>query len=92
MCDVPSLAVFCSESIDCFPGTVSKFFLKLHVTVLLVPVVTGIIVHFGFQIYCISVPNLLYFNFFTASFCTTFLSAVTATSINVHVFYFFLCF
>jgi len=25
MCDVPSIAVFCSESIECFPGTVSKF-------------------------------------------------------------------
>jgi len=28
MCDVPSIAVFCSESIECFPGTASKFFLK----------------------------------------------------------------
>jgi len=26
MCDVPSIAVFCSESIECFPGTASKFF------------------------------------------------------------------
>jgi len=25
MCDVPSIAVFCSESIECFPGVVSKF-------------------------------------------------------------------
>jgi hypothetical protein len=25
MCDVPSTAVFCSESIECFPGTASKF-------------------------------------------------------------------
>jgi hypothetical protein len=23
MCDVPSIAVFCSESSECFPGTVS---------------------------------------------------------------------
>jgi hypothetical protein len=29
MCDVPSIAVFCSESIACFPGTASKFFFKL---------------------------------------------------------------
>jgi hypothetical protein len=28
----------------------------------------------------------LYFNFFSASFCTTFLSAGIATSISVHVF------
>ena len=33
MCDVPSIAVFCSESIECFPGTASKFFLKLLVTI-----------------------------------------------------------
>ena len=29
MCDVPSIAVFCSESIECFPGTASKFVFKL---------------------------------------------------------------
>ena len=28
MCDVPSVAVFCCESIECFPGTASKFFLN----------------------------------------------------------------
>ena len=33
MCDVPSIAVFFSESVECFPGTVSKFFLKLLVTI-----------------------------------------------------------
>jgi hypothetical protein len=33
MCDVPSIAVFCSESIECFPGTASKFFFKLLVTI-----------------------------------------------------------
>jgi hypothetical protein len=26
MCDVPSIVVFCSESVDCFPGMASKFF------------------------------------------------------------------
>ena len=35
MCDVPSIAVFCNESIKCFPVTASKFFLKLLVTLLL---------------------------------------------------------
>ena len=29
MCDVPSIAVFCSESIECFPGTASKLLLFL---------------------------------------------------------------
>jgi len=38
MCDVPSIAVFCSESIECFPGTISKFFLKLLVAIPVAPV------------------------------------------------------
>ena len=46
MCDVPSIAVFCSESIECFPGTVSNFFLKLLVTIPVAPIITGKIVHF----------------------------------------------
>ena len=29
MCDVPSIAVFCSESIECFPGIVSKLSFSL---------------------------------------------------------------
>ena len=64
MCDVPSIAVFCSESIEWFPSTVSKFFLKLLVTVPVVPIITGIIVQFRFHTRCISIHKLLYFNFF----------------------------
>ena len=45
MCDVPSTAVFCRESIECFPGTAFKLFLKLLVTIPLAPIITGIIVH-----------------------------------------------
>ena len=71
MCDVPSIAVFCSESIECFPGTTSKFFFKLLVTIPVAPVITGAIAHFRFHIRCISIHKLLYFNFFSASFCTT---------------------
>ena len=78
MSDVPSRAVFCSESIECFPGTVSKFFLKFLFTIPMAPIITHIIV----------LHKLLYFNFFSASFCTTFLSAGIATSISVHVFSF----
>ena len=88
MCDVPSTAVFCSESIECFPGTASKFFLKLLVTIPVAPIITGTIVHFRFHICCISIHKLLYFNFCSTSFCTTFLSAGIATSISVHVFFF----
>ena len=60
MCDVPSIAVFCSESIKCFPGTASKFFLKFLVTIPVAPIITGIIVHFRFHIRCISIHTLLY--------------------------------
>ena len=42
--DVPSIAVFCSESIECFPGTASKFFLKLLVPIPVAPIIIGIIV------------------------------------------------
>ena len=88
LCDVPSIAVFCSESIECFPGTISKFFLKLLVTVPVAAIITGIIVHFRFHIRCISIDKLLYFNYFSASLCTTFLSVGIATSISVDVFSF----
>jgi len=88
MCFVPGIAVFCSESIECFPSTTSKFFLKLLDTIPVAPFITGIIVHFRFHIRCISIHELLYFNLFSASFCTTVLSAGTATSISVHVFSF----
>jgi hypothetical protein len=50
MCDVPSIAVFCSEPIERFPGTASKFILKLLVTVPVAPVITGIIAHFRFRL------------------------------------------
>ena len=88
MCDVPSIAVFCSESNEYFPDIVSKFFLKLLVTIPVAAITTGIIVHFRFHIRCVSIHKLLYFNLFSASLHTTFLSAGIATSISVHVFSF----
>jgi hypothetical protein len=88
MCDVPSIAVFCSESIERLNGTDSKFFLKLLVTIPVAPIIIGIIGHFRLHIRCICIPKLLYFNFFSASFCTTFLSAGIATSIS----FLFFCF
>ena len=83
MCDVRSIGVFCSESIERFPGTASKFFLGLLLTTPVAPIITGIIVHFRFHISCISIHKPFYLNFFSASFCTTFLSAGIATSISV---------
>jgi len=43
MCDVPTTAVFCSESIECFPSTDYKFFLKLLVTIPVAPIIIGIL-------------------------------------------------
>jgi len=88
MCDVARIAVFCSGSIECIPCTASKCFFKLLVTIPVAPIITGTIVHERFHIRCISIYKLLYFNFFFASFCTTFLPAGIATSISVHVFSF----
>ena len=51
MCDVPSVAVFCNESIECFPGTASTFFFRLLVTIPVAPIITGIIVNFRFHYY-----------------------------------------
>jgi hypothetical protein len=64
MCDVPSIAVFCSESIECFPGTASKSFLKLLVTIRVASNITGTIVHFRFHIRCISIHKLLYYYYY----------------------------
>ena len=44
MCDVPNIAVFCNESIECFPGAASKFFLKLLVTIPVAPIIIIIII------------------------------------------------
>jgi hypothetical protein len=33
MCDVPSVAAVCGESIECFPGMAIKFFCKPFVTI-----------------------------------------------------------
>ena len=60
MCDIPSIALFCSGSIECFPGTTSKFFVKLLVTIPVAPIIIGIIVHFRFHVRCISIHKFLY--------------------------------
>jgi len=44
MCDVPSIAVFCSESSEYFPGTASKFFLRLIVTIPVAPIIIIIVI------------------------------------------------
>jgi len=90
MCHVSSTAVFCNESIECFPDTASKFFLKLLVTMPVAPIIIGIIVHFRFHIHWISIHKLLYFNFFSASFCTTFLSVCMFSLCYYYYYYYYL--
>jgi len=87
MCDVPSIAVFCSESIECFPGTASKFFLKLLVTIPMAQIITGTIVHFRFHIRCISIYKLLYFNLLLLLLLLLLLRAVVLTKkVELHWF------
>ena len=88
MCDVPSTAVFYSKSVECFSCMSSKFFLKPFVTMLVAPILTGIIIPFIFHICLISVHKLLYCSFFSASFYVTFLSTAISTSTSMHVFSF----
>ena len=88
VCDVPGICVFCSASIKSFAGMASKFFHKPFVTILVAAVIAGIIIHLKFYIHCISIHKLLYFSFFSPSFCSTFLSTVIATSVIMHVFSF----
>ena len=79
MCDVLSIAVFCSESTECFPGMTSIFFLKPFVNISVAPIITGIILHFRCHICCISIHKFLYFSFFSPFFNMTFLSVGIAT-------------
>ena len=88
MNDVPSIAVFCSESTEWFSGMASKFFLKPFITIPFAPVITGTTSHFVFHIRCTSIHKLLYFSFFSSSFSVKFLPACIATSISLHVFSF----
>jgi len=46
MCDVPSIAVFCSESIEWFPGIVSKFFFII-IIIIIITITTTIILLTG---------------------------------------------
>jgi hypothetical protein len=45
MCDVPKMAVFCIESVECLPGISSRYCLSTLVTVPVAPVTTGITEH-----------------------------------------------
>jgi hypothetical protein len=85
VCNVPKMAVFCSESMECLPGMSSRYFLRPLVTVPMATMTTGITEHFMVHIHHISMHRFLYFNFFSASLCVTFLSDGTDTSISVEI-------
>jgi hypothetical protein len=84
MCDVPSIAVVCSESVECFPGMTFKPFFRPFVTIPVAPIITGIIIHFVFHIRYMSVHKLVYFSSFSTSFCVTFLAEGIVTSVSMH--------
>ena len=44
MCDVPSIAVFCKESVRCAPGIACRLFFKLRVTIPVAPIIIIIII------------------------------------------------
>jgi hypothetical protein len=63
MCGVPSMAVFCNECIQSFPGMASEFFFKPFVTTPVAQIIGGTIIHFMFHIHCISIHKLLHLSF-----------------------------
>jgi len=70
MCDFPSIAVFCSESIEYFPGTASKFFLKFPVTIPVAPIINRTFqvphpLYYYYYYYC------YYYYYFTVIFYNT---------------------
>jgi hypothetical protein len=71
---------------ECLPGISSTYFLRLLVTVPVAPMTTGMTEHFMLHIRWISMHKFVYFNFFSASLCVTFLSDGTDTSISVQIF------
>ena len=78
MCDVPSTTVFCSESIECFPSTASKFFRKLLVTIPVAPIITGLIVRI-FQV-PYSLYLYIYYYYYYYYYYTIWMSLVTGIS------------
>ena len=85
MCRVSHIAVFCSKSTK--SGISSKISFKPFSTILMAPVITGMIIHFMFHFHCTLIHKLLYL--VSASFCLTFLSTWITTSISMHPFSFF---
>jgi len=60
LCDVPSTAVFCTESTEYFPDMPLRFFFKSFFTIPMVSIIASIIIHFMFHIRFISIHKILY--------------------------------
>jgi amino acid permease len=58
MCDGPSIAVCCSESIECFPGIASKYILKLFLTIPMDSITTGMILRLWFRVVVIIISSI----------------------------------
>jgi len=67
LCVMFQVVLLCSESVECFLGMASKFFLNFFVTLPVMSVIIGMIMHFMFNIRCIYVDKLVHFSFFSAS-------------------------
>jgi len=44
MCDVPSIAVFCSESIECFPGIIIIIIIIISIIIILIIIVVVVVI------------------------------------------------
>ena len=86
MCAVPSIAVFCSRSIERIPCTASNFLFTPFVALPVASIITGMSIHFTSHIRFISIHKLMYFSLLAAYFYVALLSAGIATSISMHVF------
>jgi len=57
-------AVLCNESIECLPGTASKFFFTPFVILPMASIIADIIIYFLFHIVCTFTRKLFYFFIF----------------------------
>jgi hypothetical protein len=84
-CDAQSIVAFCCESIECFPGTASKFFFKLFFLLFRWPQLLPMYTYIGYM----PVHKLLYYIFVSAFLCVIFPSTGIFTSISMHAFSFY---
>ena len=84
VCAVPSMAVFCSSLISWFPGMLLRYFLNYFE---MVPVITGIIIHFMFDICYISKHKSFYYLLSCIFLALLFVGTATSLILIWHIFY-----